>query len=138
MSNSPIVPIVLEGFNVVKASLIIMGEGDPQYCHPGTIRGDFCMKSGRKICHGSKSIESAAKAISFWFNDDELTNYDLGNSRWLYDDFSPTVRYFSCKIILLKISRFSRLDFQSIDNCVILKIFRHYIQIWLIGYLIQN
>ena len=97
MSNSPIVPIVLEGFNVVKASLIIMGEGDPQYCHPGTIRGDFCMKSGRKICHGSKSIESAAKAISFWFNDDELTNYDLGNSRWLYDDFSPTVRNFYLK-----------------------------------------
>ena len=92
ISNGPIVPIVLEGFNVVKSSLVIIGEGGPQNCSPGTIRGDFCIKSGRKICHGSKSIESAQKAINFWFKEEELTLYDLGNSRWLYDDFSPTVR----------------------------------------------
>ena len=95
MSSGPIVPIVLEGYNAVKASLIIMGEGDPLYCPPGTIRGDYSIKSGRKICHGSKSIESASKAISFWFEDGELTNYDLGSSRWLYDDFSPTVHFFN-------------------------------------------
>lgn len=32
----------------------------------GTIRGDFCLATGRNICHGSDSVENAEKEIALW------------------------------------------------------------------------
>lgn len=29
----------------------------------GSIRGDFCLQTGRNICHGSDSVENAEKEI---------------------------------------------------------------------------
>ena len=44
MASGPIVLIVLEGYNAVKASLIVMGEGDPLYCAHKYVRMEKLIK----------------------------------------------------------------------------------------------
>lgn len=47
MKMGPVVPMVWEGLNVVKSSRIMLGETNPFNSAPGTIRGDFCIQTGR-------------------------------------------------------------------------------------------
>lgn len=47
MKMGPIVPMVWEGLNVVKSARIMLGETNPFNSRPGTIRGDFCIQTGR-------------------------------------------------------------------------------------------
>lgn len=45
----------------------MLGETDPLKSLPGTIRGDYCLVTGRNICHGSDSVKSAENEINLWF-----------------------------------------------------------------------
>ncbi|KAJ1107124.1 hypothetical protein NDU88_004519 [Pleurodeles waltl] len=46
MGSGPVVPMVWEGFNVVKTGRVMLGETNPVDSRPGTIRGDFCVHVG--------------------------------------------------------------------------------------------
>ena len=71
--------------------IYILGATNPADSAPGTIRGDFCIQVGRNICHGSDAVDSAAKEIALWFNEENLVKWDPVGMKWVYEDFEPTV-----------------------------------------------
>ena len=50
----------------------IMGATNPKEAAEGTIRADFASSIDENAVHGSDSAESAAREISYFFNDDEV------------------------------------------------------------------
>jgi len=77
MSSGPIVVMVLEGENVIRANRDLMGATNPKEAAPGTIRSDFASDVEKNIVHGSDSPESAAVEISFFFSGLEIRSCDL-------------------------------------------------------------
>ena len=85
MSSGPVVGMVWTGLNAVKAGRAMLGETNPQDSKPGSIRGDFCVQTGRNIVHGSDSVESAEREIGLWFKPEELVSYKSAIQGWLYE-----------------------------------------------------
>ncbi|HUB36076.1 MAG TPA: nucleoside-diphosphate kinase [Solirubrobacteraceae bacterium] len=69
ITSGPIVALVLEGVQAVKASRQLMGATNPLEAAPGSIRGDFAVETGQNMVHGSDSPESAAREIALFFPD---------------------------------------------------------------------
>ncbi|CAG2178894.1 unnamed protein product [Oppiella nova] len=86
MQMGPVVPMVWEGLNVVKTGRVMLGETNPADSKPGSIRGDFCVQTGRNIIHGSDSVESANKEIALWFNSKELVDWSPNQEPWVYEN----------------------------------------------------
>ncbi len=86
MQMGPVVPMVWEGLGVVKTGRVMLGETNPADSKPGSIRGDFCIQTGRNIIHGSDSVESANKEIALWFKPEELTKYKPAQYEWVYEN----------------------------------------------------
>lgn len=86
MQLGPVVPMVWEGLNVVKTGRVMLGETNPADSKPGSIRGDFCIQTGRNIIHGSDSVESANKEIALWFKPEELVKYKASQYSWVYEN----------------------------------------------------
>ncbi len=86
ITSSPVVAMVLEGFNAVEMVRGMMGKTDPQKAEMGTIRGDYGQFIGRNIVHGSDSLENAQKEIALWFSDDELITYTRIDEQWLTEE----------------------------------------------------
>lgn len=85
MVSGPVVAMVWSGLNAVKAGRAMLGETNPQDSKPGSIRGDFCVQTGRNICHGSDSVESAEREIALWFRPEELVNWESHSKNWVYE-----------------------------------------------------
>ncbi|KAK6059197.1 nucleoside diphosphate kinase [Cooperia oncophora] len=86
MGSGPVVAMVWQGLDVVKQGRAMLGATNPLASAPGTIRGDYCIQTGRNICHGSDSIESAQREIAHWFKPEEINDYESPfiNS-WVYE-----------------------------------------------------
>ncbi|HEY4896350.1 MAG TPA: nucleoside-diphosphate kinase [Solirubrobacteraceae bacterium] len=69
ITSGPIVAMVLEGTDAVKAARQLIGATNPLEATPGTIRGDFAIEMGTNMVHGSDSQESAAREASLFFPD---------------------------------------------------------------------
>jgi nucleoside-diphosphate kinase len=67
ITSGPIVAIVLEGENAVKAARQVIGATDPLEAAMGSIRGDFATTMGRNMVHGADSPESAAREVALFF-----------------------------------------------------------------------
>ena len=67
ITSAPLVALVLEGDEAVKASRQLIGATNPIEAATGSIRGDFATQIGENLVHGSASDESAAREISIWF-----------------------------------------------------------------------
>jgi len=67
ITSGPLVALVLEGQDVVKASRQLIGATNPLEAATGSIRGDFAIEVGQNLVHGSDSPESAAREIGIWF-----------------------------------------------------------------------
>jgi nucleoside-diphosphate kinase len=67
ITSAPLVALVLEGQDVVKASRQLIGATNPLESATGSIRGDFAIEIGQNLVHGSDSPESAAREIGIWF-----------------------------------------------------------------------
>jgi nucleoside-diphosphate kinase len=67
ITSGPIVAMVLEGTDAVKAARQLIGATNPLEAAPGTIRGDFAIEMGTNMVHGSDSEESAAREASLFF-----------------------------------------------------------------------
>uniref|UniRef100_A0A8C9Q855 Nucleoside diphosphate kinase n=1 Tax=Spermophilus dauricus TaxID=99837 RepID=A0A8C9Q855_SPEDA len=78
MSSGPVVAMVWEGYNVVRASRAMIGHSDSTEAAPGTIRGDFSIHISRNIIHASDSVEGAQREIQLWFQSSELVNWADG------------------------------------------------------------
>ncbi|KAG8266331.1 hypothetical protein J6590_074895 [Homalodisca vitripennis] len=86
MSSGPVVPMVWEGANVVKGGRIMLGATNPLDSSPGTIRGDFCIETGRNVVHGSDCVESAEREIAMWFSKSELVTWTPASQPWVYEN----------------------------------------------------
>jgi len=69
ITSGPIVAMVLEGNDAVKAARQVIGATNPLEAAPGTIRGDFAIEMGENMVHGSDSPESAAREGALFFGD---------------------------------------------------------------------
>lgn len=85
ITASPVVAIVLEGPEAVKAARGTIGATKPVEAAPGSIRGDFGMMVGRNLVHGSDSPENAAIEIDLWFEASELLSYDRALEGWILE-----------------------------------------------------
>lgn len=72
MTQGPIVAQVLEGEDAVMRYRMLMGNTDPKEAEPDSIRAQFGTKMPQNAVHGSDSVESAAREIAFFFNDEEI------------------------------------------------------------------
>jgi len=86
VTSGPVVVMVVEGKNAIKAVRNLIGATDPLEAIPGTIRGDFGMEIGRNIIHASDSENSAKKEIYLFFNENEICEYSRIDEEWLYEN----------------------------------------------------
>ncbi|XP_038651064.1 nucleoside diphosphate kinase [Scyliorhinus canicula] len=85
MSSGPVVAMVWEGLNVVKTGRVLLGETNPADSKSGTVRGDFCIQTGRNIIHGNNLVASAQKEINLWFKSGEVVEYRNCAQDWIYE-----------------------------------------------------
>ena len=69
LSSGPIVVMVLQKENAVKANRELMGATNPIDAEEGTIRRKYGISIDKNSVHGSDSIENAKKEINFVFTD---------------------------------------------------------------------
>jgi len=69
ITSGPIVAMVLEGTNAVRAARQVIGATDPLEAATGSIRGDFAVEVGQNMVHGSDSPESAARESALFFGE---------------------------------------------------------------------
>jgi len=72
MTSGPVIVQVLEGENAVLTHRDLMGATNPAEAAAGTIRADFAQSIDENAVHGSDSVESAAREVSYFFADDEV------------------------------------------------------------------
>ncbi len=67
ITSGPLVAMVLEGEEAVRAARQVIGATNPLEAAPGSIRGDFAVAVGQNMVHGSDSPESAAREAGLFF-----------------------------------------------------------------------
>ena len=67
ITSGPLVAMVLEGTDAVRAARQAIGATNPLEAVPGSIRGDLAIEVGRNMVHGSDSAESAAREAALFF-----------------------------------------------------------------------
>jgi nucleoside-diphosphate kinase len=74
ISSYPVVVQVLAGPNAISKNREVMGATDPKNAAPGTIREKYGISIDQNSVHGSDSLESAKREISFFFDYDKITD----------------------------------------------------------------
>ena len=67
ITSGPLVALVLEGYEAVKAARQVIGATNPLEAAPGSIRGDFAIAVGQNMVHGSDSPDSAEREAAIFF-----------------------------------------------------------------------
>jgi nucleoside-diphosphate kinase len=67
ITSGPLVAMVLEGEEAVRAARQVIGATNPLEAVPGSIRGDFAIEVGQNMVHGSDSDESAEREVGLFF-----------------------------------------------------------------------
>ena len=67
ITSGPLIALVLEGHEAVKAARQIIGATNPLEAATGSIRGDFALEVGQNMVHGSDSDESAEREVALFF-----------------------------------------------------------------------
>lgn len=86
MQSSPVVVLVVEGFEAIDAIRLIVGPTKGREADAGSIRGDFAMSVQYNIVHASDSPESASEEIYRFFNEDELFDYKKIDTEMVYGE----------------------------------------------------
>ncbi len=67
ITGGPLVAMVLEGYEAVKAARQVIGATNPLEAAPGSIRGDFALEVQTNMVHGSDWAESAERETRLFF-----------------------------------------------------------------------
>ena len=67
ITGGPLVAMVLEGHEAVKAARQAIGATNPIEAAPGSIRGDYGLEVQTNLVHGSDSPESAEREAKIFF-----------------------------------------------------------------------
>src|SRR5919205_70625 len=69
ITSGPLVSMVLEDQDAVRAARQVIGATNPLEAAPGSIRGDFAIEVGQNMVHGSDSPESGVREAGLFFPD---------------------------------------------------------------------
>ena len=67
ITGGPLVAMVLEGHEAVKAARQVIGATNPLEAAPGSIRGDYALEVQTNMVHGSDAPESSAREMGLFF-----------------------------------------------------------------------
>ena len=67
ITGGPLLAMVLEGYEAVKAARQVIGATNPLEAAPGSIRGDYALEVQTNLVHGSDSPESSAREVGLFF-----------------------------------------------------------------------
>jgi nucleoside-diphosphate kinase len=67
ITSGPLVAMVLEGHEAIKAARQVIGATNPIEAATGSIRGDYALEVGKNMVHGSDSDESGAREAALFF-----------------------------------------------------------------------
>jgi nucleoside-diphosphate kinase len=67
ITSAPLVAMVLEGHEAIKAARQVIGATNPLEATTGSIRGDFALEIGKNMVHGSDSVESGRREAGIFF-----------------------------------------------------------------------
>jgi nucleoside-diphosphate kinase len=85
ISSSPVVVMVIEGNDVIKAVRLMVGSTRPNEAAAGTIRGDLAQVGLRNLVHASDSPETSASEIALWFKPGEVLDYRREIDKWVFE-----------------------------------------------------
>ena len=69
LSSGPIIVMILQNENAVKANRELMGATNPKEAQEGTIRKKYGISIDKNSVHGSDSVDNAKLEIDFFFKD---------------------------------------------------------------------
>jgi nucleoside-diphosphate kinase len=72
ITSAPVVAMILEGPEAVRAARDMLGATHGLDSAPGTIRGDFGSSQQKNLVHASDTLEGASREIPLYFADDEI------------------------------------------------------------------
>lgn len=84
MRSTPVVALVLDGYNAINATRLIAGPTKGYEADAGSIRGDFSLSTQSNIVHASDSPESAEEEIERFFDSAELHEYKKPDFDYIY------------------------------------------------------
>jgi nucleoside-diphosphate kinase len=67
ITGGPLVAMVLEGHEAIKAARQVIGATNPLEAAPGSIRGDYALEVQTNLVHGSDGPESSAREVGLFF-----------------------------------------------------------------------
>src|SRR3954462_12692835 len=67
ITGGPLVALVVEGHEAVKAARQVIGATNPIEAAPGSIRGEYGLEVQTNLVHGSDSAESAQREVCTFF-----------------------------------------------------------------------
>ncbi len=83
ITSSPLVAMVWEGTEAIKAVRQTVGATNPLEADPGTIRHDLALLTSRNLIHASDSVETAEKEIAMWFEDSMIYPWQRPHEDWV-------------------------------------------------------
>ncbi|MCQ2597580.1 MAG: nucleoside-diphosphate kinase [Treponema sp.] len=75
ITSGPVVAMVWQADDCVTLVRKLVGATKPSEAAPGTIRGDFCVRTSHNIIHASDSDASAEREINIFFKENELIDW---------------------------------------------------------------
>lgn len=66
IEGEDVMALEIEGENVIEVMRLLIGDKNPKFAAPGTIRGDLANTLSQNIVHGSDSKESADRELELW------------------------------------------------------------------------
>jgi len=88
MTSGPVLALALRGKNSVAVVRKMLGATFGSKAEPGTIRGDFGISDGFNLVHASDAPETAKHELSLFFKADEIVEYSMIDTPWVYDTSS--------------------------------------------------
>jgi len=86
ITSAPVMAMVWEGPEAIRAVRQTMGATNPLQAEPGSIRHDYAIMMSRNLTHASDSPESAESEISLWFTPSEIVNWQRDAENWFTGD----------------------------------------------------
>lgn len=86
ITSAPVMAMVWEGPEAIRAVRQTMGATNPLQAEPGSIRHDYSIMMSRNLTHASDSPESAESEISLWFTPSEIVNWQREAENWFTGD----------------------------------------------------
>lgn len=86
MMQTPVVGLVLEGYDAVEAVRKVVGATNPRAADAGTIRSDFSMNVPSNLIHASDSAENAAVEVKRFFLESEIFQYEKITDKFIFGE----------------------------------------------------